>query len=303
MKLVQASCFFILIVSMIGCTSEPNKAELNNNNLALNEETHFCEIIYAPHPHKTAINAIGAERLNKTLSLSFTGMVQVSEAFIPMTQALIEEVIAEDNASIALLGHDVMLGGYEGESIPSVVIKTKFTGEENTASLLKIAAEIGFIYAQDSVLVICDYQVDSAFHATTSVELTDQGRKSFIDENSAPLLFGMMIGAHNGVENLGYSYFKDTKVFSTFVDLASADKEMLVINDLVSWLQELSQGEVSLNVTAKPIWIFFPHNKWSINQQGQGFYPYLDANDINKKLMDKRQLFLNKMDNVLAEIE
>ncbi len=304
MKLVQLTCFIILITSIFGCTNSPNKVEQSNQNIIpLNENIHLCQIIYAPHPHKKAIKAIGEQRLNRTLSLSFEEMVHVSEAFIPMTQSLVEEIIEEDGSAIEVVGHEVMLGGYEGESIPSVVINTKIKDKTSANSLLKIAAEIGFIYSQDSALVICDYNVNNQFEEVNSVELRDEGNKAFLNENSAPLLFGMMIGAHNSVENLGYSYFKDSNVFSTFVNLNTENKEVMVINDLVTWLYKLSNGEVSLKVTSTPTWIFFPHNNWDKNQQGEGFYDYLDVKDIDNKLMDKRKLFLKTLDDVLSEID
>ncbi|SEL05739.1 hypothetical protein SAMN05216262_10576 [Colwellia chukchiensis] len=302
MKLLQASWLLLVISTFYGCSNGANTVGQKTSTLTLDDNTHFCEIIYAPHPHKTAVKAIGAQRLNKTLSLSFADMVYFSEAFMPMTQSIVESVIAQDSAKIDLLSHEVMLGGYEGESIPSVVIKTRLHGKENAQTLLKVAAKIGYIYAQDSVLVICDDNIDGAFQATTSIELTDQGKETFLNQDNAPLLFGMMMGAHNRVEGLGYSYYKESKVFSTFVDLTTQSQEMQVINDLVNWLENLSHADISLKVTPKPIWIFFPHNTWSTDQQGQGYYQYLDGMQSSEQLLEKRQQFLDKIDQVLAEL-
>jgi hypothetical protein len=95
--------------------------------------------MYAAHPHKDAVEAIGQQRLDRTLALDFSAMKAFSEAFIPLTNIFFQQFLeAIEQRSISFGQQTIVLGGHEGETIPSVVTPVTIIGEDGYQQLILI---------------------------------------------------------------------------------------------------------------------------------------------------------------------
>ncbi|SEL05867.1 hypothetical protein SAMN05216262_10580 [Colwellia chukchiensis] len=262
-----------------------------------------CEILYAAHPHYKAVQAVGENRLKQTTSLSFQETAAFSQAFMPLTQDIINSLVAANGSDIKVFEQALVIGGYEGESVTSVAIKTQVFNAAGHEKLLKLAAHIGYVYAQDSTLVMCEgnvYDVDKNWLALKSINIKDRGKSVFFEEKNVPIFFGMMIGAFNSPENVGFTFYKDAKVFSTLAGSANASKELAVVKKLASWLNELSNGDIELAIVTKDSWVFFPHNDWQAAPLGQSYKSYMAQESI-AGLDLKRQRFLKGIDQFMQQ--
>lgn len=286
----------VLVTPLVFATNANHLDSTSSSGMA-------CEIMYAAHPHYKAVLAIGEERLKQTTSLSYQETAEFSQAFIPLTDDIIHSLIAPSNNDIKVSGQALVLGGYEGETVTSVAIKTTVFSETGHEKLLKLAAHIGYVYAQDSTLVICEgnvYDVDKNWTQLRSIEIKDQGKTLFFAEKNVPIFFGMMIGAFNSPENVGFTFYKDAKVFSTLAGSANASKELAVVEKLASWLNDLSNGAVELNIATKDTWVFFPHNDWEQAPLGESYKNYMAQESI-AGLEQKRQAFLQAIDQFMQQ--
>ena len=297
------SCLALILCACTTTTtteSQKKTADLARTTPSDNDAA-VCEVMYAAYPHEKAVAAIGEQRLKQTQSFDFNEMRVFSKAFMPTTQAIAEDVARSSGESLRILGQKIVLGGYEGASLPSVVIRTAVRGKVGYTALVKMAAHIGYIYAQDSTLVICADEPVENWQNVTSLEVTDNGEEEFLNEDNVPLFFGMMIGAFNGPERLGYTFYKESKTFSTLAASDRSPGEYAVVKQLSDWLTELSNGDVELAISTRSLWIFFPHNDWQENPEGQAYFNYMERGLENRLLAQRRQQYLDDIDKFLSQ--
>lgn len=268
------------------------------------DEQASCELMYAAHPHKHATEAIGEERLQRTLDLSFEQMAAYSEVFIPMTAQIANAFIAgSDGSSLDLTSQQVVLGGYEGESAPSVMLEVSIKDRRGYQELIELAAAIGYVYAQDSTLVICSGDLGEEWQSVVSLEVTDTGREPLLTEESIPIVYGMMIGIAGSVDDLGYTYYEDRKLFSTLAETDRNVTEQEIWSDISRWVNTVSNGDVELAIDERDVSIFFPHNDWEDHPQGADYLDYLRGVAAAQNLAVWRKEFLQKLDVFLSEVE
>ena len=164
-----------------------------------------------------------------------------------------------------------------------------------------MAAYIGYVYAQDSTLVICADEPVENWQRVISTELVDSGEEKFLTEDNVPLFFGMMIGASNGPEELGYTFYKESKTFSTFAESKRDAGEESVIEEISAWLTQISNGDVELAISTRPLWIFFPHNDWQAEPNGASYLRYMERGKVSSILLQRRQQFLDDVDTFLSQ--
>ena len=133
----------------------------------------------------------------------------------------------------------------------------------------------------------------------SSTQITDIGRETFLDEQNVPLLFGMMIGALNSPDGVGYTFYQDSKIFSTFAESGTDVSEYSVIQEIVDWLNVLSNGDVELESSRRPVWVFFPHNDWSSKSDGEAYYEHMRQKSVSPVLRQRREQFLRDIDDFL----
>lgn len=295
---------YLTLVVLGACTTTSTDNQSKSGELAgkpSDNAAAVCEIMYAAHPHEKAVAAVGAHRLEQTQVFNFDEMTAFSQAFMPSTQAIAEDVAESSGESLRILEQELVLGGYEGETIPSVVIRASVHGDMGYAALVRMAAQIGYVYAQDSTLVLCPDEPVESWRRVTSVEIVDKGTEEFFKEENVPLFFGMMIGAFNGPERLGYTFYKDSKTFSTLAESERSSTEGSVLEQLSDWLTELSNGDIELAISTRQLWIFFPHNDWRDEPQGGAYIRYMESSEVDPLLEQRRQQYLNDVDRFLSQ--
>ncbi len=294
---IKVLCFISFLISEVVFATELSNLPVYADKGA------DCEIMYASHPHHKATVAIGSERLKKTTSLSYEETERFSKVFISLTDDIINSLIKPSSKDITIKGQELILGGYEGETVTSVVIKTTVYNDVGQKTLLKLAAHIGYVYAQDSTLVICSDNANITsdnWTRLTSIEIQDQGEELFFQEKNIPIFFGMMIGSNNSPENLGFTFYKDSKVFSTLASSEKGKVELALLEKLSDWINELSGGDVKLGISSKDTWVFFPHNDWQNNPLGKAYKNYMEIESI-KGLDLKREQFLKGIDDFMLQ--
>lgn len=261
-----------------------------------------CEILYAAHPHKHASEAIGEQRLERTLELDFEQMSDYSELFIPLTSKIARAFLAGDGGdTIELTSHKVVLGGYEGESAPSVMIEVTVKDRRGYQELIELAAAIGYVYAQDSTLVICTGDLGDQWQSAVSLEVTDTGREALLTEESIPIVYGMMIGIAGSVDDLGYTYYEDRKLLSSLAESDRDVQEQEIWAEIAQWVNTMSNGDMELAIDERNVSIFFPHNDWDGRPSGGNYLEYLSGVAEAKNLEAWRKEFLQKLDSFLLD--
>jgi hypothetical protein len=276
--------------------TQNNTGHLNEG--ANEDELAVCEVMYAAHPHSKAITALGEQRLSVINNLSFESMTAFSQRFMPMTRAIADDV-ADHQKTIKVLGQELVLGGYEGESIPSVALRVSVSDAQGYPALLNMAAHIGYVYAQDSVLVICSDQPPGNWEKASNVKVIDGGREKFLNDKNVPLLYGLMMGTFNSPKELGYTYYKDSKIFTTLAISGRPPGELQAMNSLSNWLFMLSNGNVNLDVNKENVWIFFPHNDWEKHPKGGAYLQYMFNAELNSELIRHQLNFIQEVDSFL----
>ena len=264
--------------------------------------TVICEVMYAPHPHHKAAEVIGEDRLEQTLALDFDDMAAFSLEFMASTNDIAQDVAMSSGGMLEILDQSLVTGGYEGETIPSVVIRTSVHGDSGYADLIRMAARIGYVYVQDSTLVICPDEPVEDWEKLISVEVTDSGNETFFDSDSVRLFYGMMIGAFNGHEGLGYTFYEESGTFSTLAESSLESGGDSIIESIADRLYELSNGDVEFEVTRRSVWVFYPHNDWTTNPSGDSYVAFMDDGVVSDVTARRRVEFLSSVDVFLEKL-
>ncbi len=268
----------------------------NANSQETGDVMSTCELMYSAHPHNKAIGALGAERLERIRALDVSETADYSRHFLQLTENISQNVSMGSEGGLLIIGQDLVLGGYAGTSTTTAVIRTTVHSREGYKALLKLASHIGFVYAQDSTLVICEGRAVPHWRGVVSLEITDAGEESFLNEGNAIRLYGLIVGAFNGPENIGYTYYPDRRIFSTLAGLSRGEQGRTIVKDLTSWLSTLSNDDIQFKVDERPVWIFYPHNNWEVNPDGENYATFMADQQINSGLLDRRKQFLQLFD-------
>jgi hypothetical protein len=194
-----------------------------------------------------------------------------------------------------------VLGGYEGESAPSVMIQVAIKDRRGYGELIELAAAIGYVYAQDSTLVICSGDIGEQWQSAVSLEITDTGREALLTQESIPIVYGMMIGIAGSVDDLGYTYYEDRQLLSTLAESDRDLQEQEIWADIARWVNTVSNGDMELVVDERNVSIFFPHNDWDKRPRGGNYLEYLAGAAEAKNLKAWREAFLQKLDVFLLD--
>ena len=254
-----------------------------------------CEILIAPTPHVTSTHVVGKERLERIHSLSSIEVRDFYRTLTNITDRLLQWAIGPDSGW-TIESQRELIGGYEGLSIPSVVVQLESNGTGRIDEIKWVVAALGYVYIQDSALMICDDDGLANDTDATNLIVVDAGRRAFLSESSAELLFGMMIGLNNGADGLGYSFFPKRKTFET-LEFDSQTRPMTALMRKVSQqVASLSNNQVVLDVTSRPVEVVFPGNDWAMTKNGESYMALLDGVD-HAMLQTYREQFLLAIDN------
>ena len=186
-------------------------------------------------------------------------------------------------------------GGYQGVSGISINARLVMTGDATGKHVISLASMIGYIYFQDSVLLLCHVSVDKGIKPAVMHTVLDAGSKDYLNPVSARLLFGMMMGYLNKVESVGYTYEQANNVFRVLEFDRTDQSRKKALSSIAGHLGDLSDGKVKLDIRSAEVFAFSTGNKWKEFPQG-GNYIRRFAGDVDKQLIKSEQMeFIGKL--------
>ena len=260
-----------------------------------------CELFYETRPHKNAKKTINPGLIRAAASLSSADVYRFTESLVPLTDRLLSDAVESYGDTLTVRSHEIVQGGYEGITSSSVVLRITLNDQTAYQSLSDLAARIGYLYVQDSTLVACENISAEGWLDTESYELSDtQDSQQFWNEKNAALFFGLMIGASNDPDDIGYTYYPEAGIFLTFVD---SDQEKEMVNSLVEWVEGLSEGSIDIAAINKRLKIFFPHNDWDAYPEGESYQKALQSDAVLDDLNGYRKLYIQKLDAFINALD
>ena len=247
-----------------------------------------CELFYEVYPNKDAAGVLGEKvfegvsRLNreqrKVLSRNQS---QRLEAILAISPGLVNKIKIRDIL--------ITQGGYQGVSGTSINAHLDITGNSTSEDIISLASMIGYIYFQDSVLLLCHVPVDQGMAPAVMHTVFDVGSKDYLNPISARLLFGMMMGYLNQVESVGYTYEQPNDIFRVLEFDRVGKPKKKALSSIAEHLGDLSDGKVKLDIRSTDIFAFSTRNKWKEYPQG-GNYISRFADDVDKELIKSEQM-------------
>ena len=249
------------------------------------EET--CEINFSLFPHKNT-EAQWASADWKGLALIAKNS-EKERIFIKSFNANISNIIkivgAEKYANIQQIEN--VTGGYEGITSPSLSLVVPDGTAEGRKRVLRLAAGLGYVFLQDSVLVQCTPLAGDK-NLVPAIDLTESGPLDLVNSSSVKAIYGILIGEADGNLSLGFSYYANEDRFSMFGFIDGGTYEQQLMKGLVKRLQYFSQDAQKLALNTSQKWVSFPSNDWSVNTHGQA-YVQADAIAIYRDALKAEQ--------------
>ncbi len=258
-----------------------------------------CQIIYSPIPHASSAHVVGQAQLDRIFALTNDDKRRFFRSLSGITESAIRATM-DPAAKWELQPVQEVLGGYEGETTPSISLPMRSPLDLDISQLERVASAIGYVYVQDSVLVQCaDDGVENASDAVTVV-VKDAGRRTFLNADNVPFLFGMMIALNNGPGGLGYTYYPNTGRFETLEDEIETGAVAKMLQDISRQLRQLSHNDILLEISTEKLDVSFPHNSWSVARRGESYLSELPSAADRQVLAEHRRQFLLALDSFLG---
>ena len=259
-----------------------------------------CELFYAVFPNPDAAGQVESKIFDAVSGLDWKQRNVLSRTESERLDSILAISPALDNR-IKFEEALVTQGGYQGVSGISINARLSMTADATGKDVISLAAMIGYIYFQDSVLLLCHVSVDNGISPAVMHTVHDVGSKDYLNPVSARLLFGMMMGYLNRVESVGYTY-EQTNDILRVLEFERADQPVKkALSGIAGHLGDLSDGKVKLAIRSADVFAFSTGNKWKEFPQG-GNYARRFAGDVDKQLIKSEQkVFIKKLERVLVK--
>ncbi len=254
-----------------------------------------CELFYAVFPNRDAAGQVEGKVFDAVSGLSWEQRKALSrteskrlESILAVSPGLVNRIKLGDIL--------VTQGGYQGVSGISINARLNLVADAAGKDVISLASMIGYIYFQDSVLLLCHVPVDTGIKPAVIHTVLDAGSKDYLNPVSARLLFGMMMGSLNRVESVGYTYEQANDIFRVLeFDRANQPKKK-ALSSIAGHLDDLSGGKVKLDIRSADVFAFSTGNKWKEFPQG-GNYVRRFPGDVDKELIKSEQMvFIRKLE-------
>ena len=247
-----------------------------------------CELFYAVFPNPDAAGTV-----EKKVFETVSGLGREQRQAWSRTQGRRLEAILAISPGLAhkLSIRDTLItqGGYKGVSGISINARLDTAADTAAADIISLASMIGYIYFQDSVLILCDTPLAQGMYPAVMHTVSDAGSKDYLNPLSARLLFGMMMGYLNQVESVGYTYEQAGAVFRVLeFDRAAGPKRNALLS-IAGHLAGLSDGKVKLDIRSADVVALSIGNKWKQYPQGGGYRSRF-AGDVDAELIKSEQM-------------
>ena len=254
-----------------------------------------CEIFYAVFPNRDTAGLIKKKVFETVSKLSWEQRKALSlsqsqrlESILAISPSLVNKIKLGDIL--------VTQGGYQGVSGISINARLNMAADSTGEDIISLASMIGYIYFQDSVLLLCHVSVDKGIRPAVIHTVFDVGSKDYLNPESARLLFGMMMGYLNRVESVGYTYEPANDIFRVLEFDRVDQPRKKAISSIAGHLGDLSDGKVRLDIRSADVFAFSTGNKWKVFPQG-GDYISRFADDVDKQLINSEQMvFIKKLE-------
>ena len=254
-----------------------------------------CEIFYAVFPNRDTAGLIKKKVFETVSELSW----EQRKALSQFQSKRLESILAISPSlvnKIKLGGILITQGGYQGVSGISINARLNMAADSTGEDIISLASMIGYIYFQDSVLLLCHVSVDKDIKPAVMHTVFDVGSKDYLNPESARLLFGMMMGYLNRVESVGYTYEQANDIFRVLEFDRVDQPRKKAISSIAGHLGDLSDGKVRLDIRSADVFAFSTGNKWKVFPQG-GDYVRRFADDVDKQLINSEQMvFIKKLE-------
>ena len=253
-----------------------------------------CELFYAVFPNRDAAGLVERKVFDAVSELNWEQRKTLSRAQSKRLESIL--AISPDLVDKIKFG-DVLItqGGYQGISGISVNARLVMTADADGKDVISLASMIGYIYIQDSVLILCHVPVAQGMRPAVLHTVSDAGSKDYLDATTARLLFGMMMGYLNQVESVGYTYEQANDIFRV-LEFDREDKpRKRALSSIAGHLGDLSDGRVKLDMRSADVYAFSTGNKWKESPLG-GDYASRFPGDVDKDLLKAEQtVFIKKL--------
>ena len=259
-----------------------------------NVSSHDCELFYVVFPNRDAAGMVERKVFDAVSGLSWEQRKALSRS----ESKRLESILAISPGLVNKIKFgDILItqGGYQGVSGISINARLVMTGDATGKHVISLASMIGYIYFQDSVLLLCHVSVDKGIKPAVMHTVLDAGSKDYLNPVSARLLFGMMMGYLNKVESVGYTYEQANNVFRVLEFDRTDQSRKKALSSIAGHLGDLSDGKVKLDIRSAEVFAFSTGNKWKEFPQG-GNYIRRFAGDVDKQLIKSEQMeFIGKL--------
>ena len=253
-----------------------------------------CELFYAVFPNRDAAGQVEGKVFDAVSGLNWEQRKALSRS----ESKRLESILAISPGLVNKIKFgDILItqGGYQGVSGISINARLVMTGDATGKDVISLASMIGYIYFQDSVLLLCHVSVDKGIKPAVMHTVLDAGSKDYLNPVSARLLFGMMMGYLNRVESVGYTYEQANNVLRVLEFDRTDQSRKKALLSIAGHLGDLSDGKVKLDIRSAEVFAFSTGNKWKEFPQG-GNYIRRIAGDVDKQLIKSEQMeFIGKL--------
>ena len=254
-----------------------------------------CEIFYAVFPNRDTAGLIEKKVFEAVSELSWEQRKALSQSQSQRLESILS--ISPSLVNKIKLG-DILItqGGYQGVSGISINARLNMAADSTGEDIISLASMIGYIYFQDSVLLLCHVSVDKGIKPAVIHTVFDVGSKDYLNPVSARLLFGMMMGYLNRVKSVGYTYEQANDIFRVLEFDRVDQPRKKAISSIAGHLVDLSDGKVRLDIRSADVYAFSTGNKWKVFPQG-GDYVRRFAGDVDKQFIKSEQMvFIKKLE-------
>ena len=254
-----------------------------------------CELFYVVFPNRDAAGQVESKVFDAVSGLSWEQRKALSrteskrlESILAISPGLVNRIKVGDIL--------ITQGGYQGVSGISINARLDMSAEATGKDVISLASMIGYIYFQDSVLLLCHVSVDKGIKPAVMHTVLDTGSEDYLNPVSARLLFGMMMGYLNRVEAVGYTYEQANGIFRVLEFDRANRPNKKALSSIAGHLGDISDGKVKLDIRSADVFAFSTGNKWKKFPQG-GDYVRRFADDIDKQLIKSEQMvFIKKLE-------
>ena len=254
-----------------------------------------CEFFYAVFPNRDAAGMVEGKVFDAVSGLSWEQRKALSrteskrlESILAISPGLVNRIKVGDIL--------VTQGGYQGVTGISINARLIMSAGATGEDIISLASMIGYIYFQDSVLLLCHVAVDKGVKPAVMHIVLDVGSKDYLNPVSARLLFGMMMGYLNRVESVGYTYEQANNVFRVLEFDRTDQSRKKALSSIAGHLGDLSDGKVKLEIQSADVFAFSMGNKWKEFPQGENYIRRF-AGDVDKQQIKSEQMeFIKKLE-------